>query len=403
MTDFARDADDELAAKRAARTAQVAAAKQAANPGPGSGGARAGQPSWADRAEVERVLVMFLTRVLKAQGGQALRMTDAIRTALRRLAHAPRPAPLGPVVEHSHADDLARIDQFLARPALPGGTEELAREAAQALPVPLDRAALYHLLQMPVLDAPTSRLESRLGAAPTPGAFDQPIFQAPPAAQEQAEKQATVARRWQGGTDEPHTFGPVYPQQLISGAQDLFGSSRPPRRPRLQAQESDAPDVAQWREAGVGTPAYQPPAFDPADLGLSFGGTMSSVIDQFPNGSAALGPQQRAQLDHLLIPSDPNPDIGLDIEIVGHTDTRGEGHFDNQTLSEQRAAAVRDYLIKKRGIPDFKIKSTGKGATEPRFPERTDADRARNRRVEVIVRMHPAQRRGHPSGRLSPP
>ena len=75
------------------------------------------------------------------------------------------------------------------------------------------------------------------------------------------------------------------------------------------------------------------------------------------------------------------PSLRLGIE--GHTDSTGSPEF-NQTLSEQRAAAVRDYLIK-QGLDAGSLSSQGFGMNNPVADNSTTQGRQRNRRVEIIV------------------
>jgi outer membrane protein OmpA-like peptidoglycan-associated protein len=72
------------------------------------------------------------------------------------------------------------------------------------------------------------------------------------------------------------------------------------------------------------------------------------------------------------------------ILIVGHTDNQGGPGQYNQTLSEKRAAAVRDYLVSK-GIPADLIRSEGRGPSQPVAENTSIEGRAANRRVEIIV------------------
>jgi len=69
--------------------------------------------------------------------------------------------------------------------------------------------------------------------------------------------------------------------------------------------------------------------------------------------------------------------------IIGHTDSKGDPKY-NVALSKRRAEAVRDYLIA-GGIPANKLRVVGMGAKEPIVSNNTEAGRAQNRRVEVIV------------------
>ncbi len=72
------------------------------------------------------------------------------------------------------------------------------------------------------------------------------------------------------------------------------------------------------------------------------------------------------------------------VDIVGHADSRGELAF-NQTLSEQRASSVAGYLIN-RGVLRERLYVAGMGETAPIASNDTDAGRAANRRVEIVIR-----------------
>ena len=73
----------------------------------------------------------------------------------------------------------------------------------------------------------------------------------------------------------------------------------------------------------------------------------------------------------------------LVIEISGHTDNRGAAAY-NQTLSQNRAKAVVDYLAG-QGIPVSRLKYAGYGLTQPIADNSTDEGRATNRRVEFKI------------------
>jgi outer membrane protein OmpA-like peptidoglycan-associated protein len=72
------------------------------------------------------------------------------------------------------------------------------------------------------------------------------------------------------------------------------------------------------------------------------------------------------------------------ISIVGHTDTLGE-KIDNLDLSQRRALAVRDLLIR-NGIPDRFIDTTSHGEKNLLIKTGDNVAEPRNRRVEVVVR-----------------
>ena len=69
--------------------------------------------------------------------------------------------------------------------------------------------------------------------------------------------------------------------------------------------------------------------------------------------------------------------------IAGHTDSVG-GKAYNETLSDKRAAAVRDYLIS-QGVGADRLSSEGFGEESPIASNETDQGRAENRRVEMQV------------------
>ncbi len=71
------------------------------------------------------------------------------------------------------------------------------------------------------------------------------------------------------------------------------------------------------------------------------------------------------------------------VRVEGHTDNRGE-KVANQTLSEDRARAVKEYLVA-QGIDTVRLESLGYGDTKPIAPNLTARGRELNRRVEFIV------------------
>jgi outer membrane protein OmpA-like peptidoglycan-associated protein len=101
----------------------------------------------------------------------------------------------------------------------------------------------------------------------------------------------------------------------------------------------------------------------------------------FNTASYDLLPASNAELDKLVRLLNANP--GLRIELGGHTDDVGADAA-NMTLSEQRARAVRDFVIGK-GIAADRITAKGYGETKPVAPNDTEEGRALNRRTEVTV------------------
>ena len=71
------------------------------------------------------------------------------------------------------------------------------------------------------------------------------------------------------------------------------------------------------------------------------------------------------------------------IVVAGHTDSTGQAAY-NQALSERRAAAVRNYLVS-QGVSSSRIQTVGYGMRQPVATNATEAGRAQNRRVELII------------------
>ena len=72
------------------------------------------------------------------------------------------------------------------------------------------------------------------------------------------------------------------------------------------------------------------------------------------------------------------------IDIYGHTDSTGSDAY-NQTLSENRARSVANYMSG-RGVQPVRVATRGFGESQlAHNPERTEADRQANRRVEIRI------------------
>ncbi|MFN7925474.1 MAG: OmpA family protein [Bryobacteraceae bacterium] len=106
---------------------------------------------------------------------------------------------------------------------------------------------------------------------------------------------------------------------------------------------------------------------------------MSDVLFDF--GKYTLKPGTREKLARLsgLVLAYP----GLRLDVEGHTDSIGTDEF-NQRLSEQRAGAVREYLVS-QGVNSGNVSARGLGKTQPVASNQTAEGRQRNRRVELVV------------------
>jgi outer membrane protein OmpA-like peptidoglycan-associated protein len=102
----------------------------------------------------------------------------------------------------------------------------------------------------------------------------------------------------------------------------------------------------------------------------------------FMYDSAEILPDSMGLVEEIAETLRARPDI-LQIEIQGHTDNLGTADH-NQTLSAKRAAAVRDALIL-IGVPPNRLTAHGYGQEKPVAPNTTEANRAKNRRVQFVI------------------
>ncbi|MBC7937872.1 MAG: OmpA family protein [Rhizobacter sp.] len=104
----------------------------------------------------------------------------------------------------------------------------------------------------------------------------------------------------------------------------------------------------------------------------------------FATGSYKLLDKSNKSLDAVVALM--KADESLMIDIDGHTDAQGSEES-NQVLSDNRAGAVKAYLVAK-GIDESRLKSAGYGEGKPVADNTTAAGRAKNRRTEMVVRNY---------------
>jgi OOP family OmpA-OmpF porin len=105
--------------------------------------------------------------------------------------------------------------------------------------------------------------------------------------------------------------------------------------------------------------------------GLSFA-TNSSQLD-----AAAIGLINRLKAAIDVFPQ-------CDLIIEGHTDSQGNADR-NLQLSRARAQSVMDYITNEMRIPDYRITAVGYGDARPISNNKTTEDRAKNRRIDLII------------------
>ena len=157
--------------------------------------------------------------------------------------------------------------------------------------------------------------------------------------------------------------------QSAAGVVDLtqpYQTAALQRDGRLEAQQSNAEEVSKRHGAVLALPLLPPVRF-----------TL-----QFEPGTSTLTPDSQNQLPGIL--EQATARAGGEIQVVGHTDRTGNAQA-NDTLSLQRAQAVRNLLIQ-RGFEPALVEAIGRGEREPVVPTEANVNEPRNRRAEIIIR-----------------
>ena len=102
---------------------------------------------------------------------------------------------------------------------------------------------------------------------------------------------------------------------------------------------------------------------------------------EFEAGKATIKAKSFPLLDEIAAIFIENSDYI--IEVQGHTDNTGKAEM-NKTISEKRAQAVKDYMVKK-GVDASRMTAIGYGQDQPIADNNTKAGRQKNRRVEFKI------------------
>ncbi len=138
----------------------------------------------------------------------------------------------------------------------------------------------------------------------------------------------------------------------------------------ISDEEDRCPDIA-GIAANNGCPEV------PANVTKTLGVAAQNI--SFGSNISNLTTKSNAYLNQIVTIMNDNP--GLKIRIEGHTDNAGNDDT-NMKLSEDRAAAVKTYLVSK-GISEDRISSEGFGETRPIADNTSAAGRTKNRRIEI--------------------
>lgn len=113
----------------------------------------------------------------------------------------------------------------------------------------------------------------------------------------------------------------------------------------------------------------------------------------FPGGGIELDANAKRRLDTIVAFMKADPTVNH-VDLDGHSDNSGN-RLTNRDLSRRRALAVMEYL-KAQGIPEEQINVRFHGEAYPLAPNTNNANRARNRRVNVHLDRAPADQKAAP-------
>jgi len=102
----------------------------------------------------------------------------------------------------------------------------------------------------------------------------------------------------------------------------------------------------------------------------------------FPSGSSEIQPKNFGLLTKLQRVIREFSEGA--VTIAGHTDSRGND-VRNKKLSEERAQAVRQYLLANMDVPSDRIQAVGRGESQPIATNETEEGRSKNRRIDVTI------------------
>ncbi len=157
----------------------------------------------------------------------------------------------------------------------------------------------------------------------------------------------------------------------------LMDTPCPVPAPPAPVAEAPAPAPAP-APAYVAPPAPAPVAVAPEPAPAPRKLVLEGV--NFDFDESVIRPEDQANIDKDIATLEQWGKVN--IEVAGHTDSRGSDEY-NMTLSQQRADAVRNHLIKK-GIEADRLTAVGYGESQPVADNATDEGRFKNRRVELI-------------------
>jgi outer membrane protein OmpA-like peptidoglycan-associated protein len=128
--------------------------------------------------------------------------------------------------------------------------------------------------------------------------------------------------------------------------------------------------------------------FDPSEASLLRKGDdliLRLIGLTFPSGRATIQPDYFSLLAKVQRAIRKLPTGAITIE--GHTDSIGDDRY-NESLSYERAMAVKSYIVANMGLDESRITALGYGETRPIASNETKEGRAQNRRIDIVLSIN---------------
>ncbi len=287
-----------------------------------------------------------------------------------RIAHVAQAERYAPAILSKAEQQLRQAEETYRQKQNRSSIEAAAREAAQTA----EESRVMAVQQKAEEEAQAQAAKARADAeAQSRARLEAEVARArAEVAQAEAQKAAEEAARQRQEAEKAKAEALVQQQALAAEAEKARQAAAESDKLREQAEKEKQEMRARLLQQLNSVLATR-------DTARGLIANMSDVL--FKSGSFELLPGARerlAKVSGIVLAYQ-----GLRLAVEGHTDSIGGDEY-NRRLSEQRADAVRDYLVQ-QGITSDAITASGFGKSEPVASNDTPEGRQQNRRVELVV------------------
>lgn len=179
-------------------------------------------------------------------------------------------------------------------------------------------------------------------------------------------------------------------ESMVESMQQAFDSKEGAVAPRAapSPRQPSQPMTAAQRERLLAAVLRERLGGTSVDVEIDHRGIVVSMREagSFATGSADLSDVARSVLKELA--ATLGSESAMTLRVEGHTDDvpiRTGRFASNWELSTARATSVVTYLVQDLGLEPRRLSAAGYGQYHPRVPNLKDSDRARNRRVDIVI------------------